>query len=90
MALEAVADIVIDNHGVPGDASIELDALGTMVGATSTVAGAAIVNALVAATAAELASAGHVDSVLASANTPGGDAHNRAILEPFRDRVRAL
>ncbi len=88
--LEALADVVIDNHGIVGDASVEIDALGTRVGATSTVAGAAIVNALVVATAERLARSGHTESVLISANTPGGDARNRALLEPFRHRVRAL
>ncbi len=88
--LEELADVVIDNHGVPGDASIEIGQLDARVGATSTVAGAAIVNALVVATAEALAVRGHRNAVLLSANTPGGDEHNRELLEPLRHRVRAL
>ena len=60
------------------------------VGATSTVAGAAIVNAIAAETAQLLGELGCACGVLASSNVGGGDQHNEALLAPFRDRVRSL
>ncbi len=88
--LAQLADVVIDNHGVVGDAAIAIDGLDSSVGPTSTVAGAAIMQALVAATVQRLVARGVDPGVLRSANTPGGDAHNERILAPFRHRVRAL
>ena len=88
--LAQLADVVIDNHGVVGDAAIAVDGVEPRVGPTSTVAGAAIVQALVAATAQRLVARGVDPGVLRSANTPGGDAHNDRILAPFRHRIRAL
>ena len=60
------------------------------VGPTSTVAGAAIVNAIAVETAQLLADRGEAVPVLASSNVSGGDEHNEAVLAPFRTRVGAL
>ena len=85
-----VADVVIDNRGAVGDASIVIDGVDHAVGATSTVAGAAIVNAITAETAELLSGRGFPPDVLASSNVIGGDEHNEAVLAPFRERVRSL
>ena len=88
--LVQLADVVIDNHGAVGDAAIAVDGVEPRVGPTSTVAGAAIVQALVAATVQRLVARGVDPGVLRSANTPGGDAHNERVLAPVRLRVQAL
>ena len=85
-----VADVVVDNHGAVGDASILVAGVPCPVGPTSTIAGAAIVNAIAVETAALLGELGGPVAVLASSNVAGGDEHNRAVLDPFRDRVRSL
>lgn len=85
-----VADIVIDNHGAVGDASVVVPGVAHAVGPTSTVSGAAIVNAVAVETAGILAARGATVDVLVSSNVAGGDEHNAAVLAPFRDRVRAL
>ena len=85
-----VADVVIDNHGAVGDASIVVPGVAHPVGPTSTVAGAAIVNAIAVETAQLLGELGVPVAVLASSNVGGGDQHNEALLAPFRDRVRSL
>jgi uncharacterized phosphosugar-binding protein len=85
-----VADVVIDNHGVVGDASIEVAGVDCAVGPTSTVAGAAIVNAIAVETARLLAERGEPVAVLASSNVAGGAEHNEAVLAPFRGRVKSL
>jgi uncharacterized phosphosugar-binding protein len=89
-ALLDVADVVIDNHGAVGDASVDISGVPHAVGPTSTVAGAAIVNAIAVETAQLLADRGDAVPVLASSNVRGGDEHNETVLAPFRTRVGAL
>jgi uncharacterized phosphosugar-binding protein len=79
-----VADIVIDTHGAPGDASVELPGSDYKVGATSTIAGSAIVQAITVQAAGLLAERGIQPPIWVSANVPGGDANNNALLERYR------
>jgi len=85
-----VADLVIDNHGAVGDASTDVAGVPRPVGPTSTVAGAAIVNAVAAETAQLLAARGAPVAVLASSNVAGGVDYNRGVLAPLRDRIALL
>ena len=71
-------DVAIDNGGVVGDAAIAIEGLPGPVGPTSTVAGAAIVNAIVAETVERLVARGIVPEVFISSNVAGGDAANDA------------
>lgn len=79
-----VADIVIDTHGAPGDALIALPGRPYKTGATSTIAGSAIVQALTVQAAALLNERGIEPPVWVSANVLDGDAHNNALLERYR------
>jgi uncharacterized phosphosugar-binding protein len=79
-----IADIVIDTHGIQGDAAVELPQSELKVGATSTVVGAAIIEAITARTAEILLERGLQPPVLISANTPEGDAHNRLLANRYR------
>jgi uncharacterized phosphosugar-binding protein len=63
-----IADIVLDNGGEPGDAILEVEGLPTKACPTSTVIGAAILNAVVAATIEELLGRGITPPVLISSN----------------------
>jgi uncharacterized phosphosugar-binding protein len=82
--LHDLADVTIDNGGYVGDAAISIDGLAAPVGPTSTVVGAAIVNALVSETVERLVQRGLQPEVYTSANVAGGDARN----ERFRGRER--
>ncbi len=82
--LYELADIVIDTHVVPGDASIELPAFSYKVGAMSTVAGSAIVQAITVGASALLADKGIDPPVWVSANVPDGDQHNNDLLQRYR------
>ena len=75
--LHEVVEIAIDNGGAPGDAAIEVEGATGRVGPTSTVAGAAIVNALVAEVVERLVAIGIVPAVHVSANLDGGDEAGR-------------
>jgi uncharacterized phosphosugar-binding protein len=78
--LHDLADVSIDNGGSVGDATVRIEGLGAAVGPTSTVVGAAIVNALVAEAVERLVRAGSPPDVFTSANLAGGDALNARIL----------
>jgi uncharacterized phosphosugar-binding protein len=88
--LAELADVVIDNHGDIGDAGVEIDGIDRKVGPTSTVAGAAIVNAVVAEAVEILLARGVEVDVFTSSNLPQGDASNAELVARYRDRVRAL
>ena len=83
--LQDLADIVIDNGGAPGDAAIDIPGFERTVGPTSTVVGAAIVNAVVAEAVDRLVARGVRPDVFLSSNVAGGDEANREILHD-RDR----
>jgi uncharacterized phosphosugar-binding protein len=85
--LYEVGDIVIDTHGVPGDAAIQLPNSQIKSGALSTVIGAAIVQAITVQTAAFLSQRGIKPPIWISANLPGGDENNNALQEKYRSRM---
>ena len=74
--LHELADVVIDNGGAVGDAAVMIEGFGQRVAPTSTVVGAAILNAVVAETVQRLVANGHTPEVYSSSNTSGGDAAN--------------
>lgn len=90
LRLHDVADIVIDNHGDVGDASVAVPGFDRKVAPTSTVAGAAVVNTLVAEAVEILVGRGVAPEVFASSNTAGGDEMNAQLVARYRERVRSL
>jgi uncharacterized phosphosugar-binding protein len=88
--LHEVADIVLDNLGRPGDAALDVGGVPFPVGPTSTVVGAAILQAVLAQAVAELVSLGADVQVWRSANVAGGDAANALLVESYRGDVTAL
>jgi uncharacterized phosphosugar-binding protein len=85
-----VADLTLDNLGDPGDAAVELDGGGLRGGPTSTVIGAALLNAVFVEAAASLAADGAEPPVYRSSNMPGAQEHNRKLVERYRTRVKHL
>lgn len=83
-----VCDVVIDNMGVYGDASVEV--AGTVAGATSTVIGAMIMEAIVCRAAEMAAEAGCAPEIFASANTENGDEKNEAFIRKYKPLVKAM
>lgn len=82
-----IADIVIDNHGVPGDAVVNLPGLPQAVGPTSTVIGAAIVNSIVVGVTEQLLAKGINPPIFFSANLDGGDSHNKTIFDTYKNHI---
>lgn len=83
-----IADVVIDNHGDIGDASVQIPGVPQAVGATSTVIGATILNAIIVEVVANLVAAGVENPpIFYSANLDGGDALNKQIVAQYRDVI---
>ena len=85
--LYQVADIVLDTMVPKGDAIVEIPDLGWNVAPVSTLISVAMLNAVVAQTAQNLAATGQRPPVLISANVPEGDAHNQKIVEQYWRRL---
>jgi uncharacterized phosphosugar-binding protein len=88
--LADVADLTVDSQVPAGDAILSLDGLTAPVAASSTVLGAALMNAMVAQTAEELLAMGKQPPVIVSMNVPGGDEQNARLTEQYRPRLQLL
>ena len=82
-----VCSLVLDNCGDIGDAAVSFDGFAEKSGPTSTAAGAAILNAVVAEAVGIFLEKGVVPPVFMSANLDGGDEHNRKVLEEYGDLI---
>lgn len=85
-----VAGLVIDNCGDFEDAAIEIKGFEQKIGATSTIAGAAIANAIVVEASGILHSKGIEPPIFHSANVDGGDEFNKKMMEKYKDRIYYL
>lgn len=84
--LHEIADHVLDNHGVPGDAIVEVRD-GIMAGPTSTFIGCSLLNWLTLSVVEWLRDHGHPLPILRSQNIPGAIEHNRAIAQTYKGRL---
>ena len=88
--LHELADIVLDNHGVVGDAIVRLPGMDSSVAPTSTVVGAALLQAVVAEAVAVLLERGVDAEIFRSSNTDGGDEVNAVLVQRYSTKVEAL
>ncbi len=84
--LHAIADDVLDNGGVPGDASVDV-ADGIRAGPTSTLVGAMLLNLLFLGVVDWLRGNGHTPPLLRSHNLPDGAAHNLPLAQRYAGRL---
>jgi uncharacterized phosphosugar-binding protein len=92
--LYELADVVIDNGGVFGDATLKLPPVpdgrpSGAITATSSLTGALIAQMLVTEVCGLLLEAGQEVPILISANIPGGDVHNERLRAAYAGRVRS-
>ncbi|MFD0870064.1 SIS domain-containing protein [Paenibacillus residui] len=83
-------DLVIDNYAVKGDAVLTHPDVPIPFTPTSTVIGAAILNAILAQAIAFMAEQGYEPPVFLSGNIDGADDHNNALIERYRERISLL
>lgn len=86
--LYQLADLVLDNGGVPGDAAIDAPGFAYKVGPTSTISGALLLNLLAMETIERLIDMGVTPPTYVSQNADGGAAHNEALALKYRHRIR--
>ncbi len=84
-----VVDAVLDNHCPIGDAAVRVPGVPCAMGPATTIAGAAILNAVFIQAAAELASAGRPAAVFTSVNVENGSLDDlKKLIAPYRDRIQ--
>lgn len=92
--LKDVADVVIDNCSLYGDAAIEIPGFSQKVGATSTIPGAFIVSALLVQTCENLVELGIQPDVYYNGHLAYEDPtiklHNEALVDKYFYRIRNL
>ncbi|MGB0257264.1 MAG: sugar isomerase domain-containing protein [Coraliomargarita sp.] len=86
--LYELADLVLDNGGVPGDAAIDAAGFAYKVGPTSTMSGALILNLLSMEIIENLIAMGVTPPTYVSQNADGGAEHNEALAQKYRHRIR--
>lgn len=84
-----IADIILDNGGVPGDAGLAIPGHTAFMGPTSTILGMWLLNSLLAEAVAVLAAEGQMIDVWQSANSAQSD-NNREVLGRWKERVKGL
>ena len=85
-----VADIVLDNPGPVGDASLQVPGLDTAVCGLSTIIGATILQSVVYETVRRLHGAGYAPPVLHSLNTHADASVNQEVLKDYQFRLQHL
>ncbi|MFS4094792.1 SIS domain-containing protein [Streptomyces sp. AF1A] len=80
-------DVVLDSKIPVGDAELTLDTIPAPFAPASTVVTAALMQAVMATTAATLADRGIEPPLLRSGNVDGGHEWNRRVMEQYGDRI---
>jgi uncharacterized phosphosugar-binding protein len=88
--LYEIADVVIDNCGVAGDAALSLESFEQRIAPTSTVVGATILQSVMAQSISLLIEQTGDAPVWVSSNVPGGDEINEKYLEEYSSRIKHL
>jgi uncharacterized phosphosugar-binding protein/N-acetylglucosamine kinase-like BadF-type ATPase len=85
--IHQIADLVLDNSGKVGDAAIELPDSDSAVAPTSTIIGAALLQAIIVGAVSELIKRKITPEVFLSSNLSGGDEKNAAIFDKYRSII---
>ncbi len=85
--IHQLADVVLDNSGVVGDALVQVAGSPMSAGPTSTVIGGALLQSVVVGTVAECLKRGIQPDIFLSSNLAGGDENNASIFEKYRSLI---
>lgn len=85
-----LGEVVIDNCGCVGDACVDIDGFTRRTSPTSTVAGAAILNAMTACAVQYIVDDGFEPEVFASSNIDGGDEINDKYIHKYIKEIKSL
>jgi uncharacterized phosphosugar-binding protein len=84
-----LADVVLDNCGLPGDGAVQVEGLPERICPTSTIIGATLLHAAIYEAVSILLDQGIQPTVIRSANLDSGQ-DSQEILRSFRDRIRHI
>jgi len=90
LKLFQLADVVLDNQGCLGDASVYIPEIGRNIGATSTSLGALLLQAAVISAVEIMLAKNCVPEVYSSSNMDEGDEINDKILAAYKPIVKPL
>lgn len=85
-----IADVVLDNCGVSGDASLEVDGFSTRFGPTSSVIGFMILQSIIAQAISSLLEEGVEPEIWVSSNLDKGDEINKNHINKYKNRIKCL
>ena len=88
--MQEICDVVIDDCGEVGDASIQIEGIDAKVAPTSTISGCFIANALVIRTCEKLLAAGVEPPVIRSGNIDGCNEKNAELFKQYPGRIHYL
>ena len=88
--LYEIGNVVLDNQGCLGDASIPIPEIDRNIGATSTSLGAMLLQAVAISAVEIMIDKDHIPEVFSSSNLDEGDEINDKILARYRSRVKPL
>ena len=84
------ADLCIDDENPFGDADFKVEGFDVPIGPTSTMVDAFVAHRMVMEAVAEMVRRGLEPPIFKSANLPGGDEHNAALVKKYKPRVKDL
>ena len=82
-----VADLVLDNLGISGDAALDVPGRDLRTAPMSTMSGALLLNLIVLAAIDHMVEHDQAIPLLISGNLPGGKEHNDRLSEKYRGRL---
>jgi len=88
--LYQIGDVVLDNQGCLGDASVYIPEIDRNIAATSTSLGAMLLHSVVISAVEIMIEKGHIPEVFSSSNLDEGDEINDKILAKYRSLVKPL
>jgi len=88
--LYMIGDVVLDNQGCLGDASVYVPEIDRNIAATSTSLGAMLLHAVAISAIELMLEKGHIPEVFSSANLDEGDEINDEMLAKYRSFVKPL
>lgn len=88
--LYELADVVLDNHGEPGDAVMETPGVESKFGSTSSIIGFTILQAITVQVIENLSKKGIEPPIYVSSNLDKGDQINKEHIKNYRNRITCL
>jgi uncharacterized phosphosugar-binding protein len=82
-----LADVILDNHSIEGDATIELPGLPTKIAGTSSISSDILVDQSIVFAIREMLDAGYVAPVFMSTNVDGGLELNKECVAKYANRL---